>query len=86
MARVTGAVNIGTGEPHAVREVAEGLGRLAGRSELVRLGALPSRPDDPPFLVASTARLRNEVGFAPKISFEEMLADAYRWWLDRKPV
>jgi nucleoside-diphosphate-sugar epimerase len=63
--------------------VAQALGRVAGRPDLLRLGALPSRPDDPPFLVADTARLRNEVGYAPKISFEEMLADAYQWWLTR---
>jgi nucleoside-diphosphate-sugar epimerase len=83
LSKVSGAVNIGTGVPHSVREVAQALGRVAGRPDLLRLGALPSRPDDPPFLVADTARLRNEVGYAPKISFEEMLADAYQWWLTR---
>jgi len=79
--RVAGAVNIGSGEPHSVREVAEALGRLAGRAELVRLGALPTRPDDPAYLVADTARLRNEVAYAVKISFEEMVEEAYQYWL-----
>ena len=77
---VTGAVNIATGEPHSVAEVALTLGRLTGRPELVRLGALPDRLDDPPYLVADTSRLRKEVGYSPAIGFERMLVDALEWW------
>jgi nucleoside-diphosphate-sugar epimerase len=80
---VTGAVNIARGEPHTVSAVAQALGRLAGRLDLVRLGALPDRPDDPPSLVADTGRLRNEVGFAPSLDFDAMIADAFQYWRQR---
>jgi nucleoside-diphosphate-sugar epimerase len=73
---VTGPVNIGSGDGHSVAELATTLGRLAGRPELVRLGALPDRLDDPPYLVAKVDRLTQEVGFRPAIDFETMLADA----------
>ena len=77
---VTGPVNIATGEPHSVAEVALTLGRLTGRPDLVRLGALPDRPDDPLYLVADTTRLSRDVGFRRAIRFNVMLADALEWW------
>jgi nucleoside-diphosphate-sugar epimerase len=63
-----------------VAEVAETLGRLAGRPELVRLGALPAREGDPPMLVADVTRLSREIGFHPVHSFEDSLAHCLDWW------
>jgi nucleoside-diphosphate-sugar epimerase len=80
---VTGAVNIASGEPHSVADVALTLGHLTGRADLVRLGALPDRPDDPPYLVADTTRLTRDGGFRPAIRFDVMLADALEWWRQR---
>ena len=77
---VNGPVNIASGEAHSVGEVALTLGRLAGRLDLVRLGALPMRPDDPPFLVADTTRLSQELKFRPRIGFEPMLTQALERW------
>jgi nucleoside-diphosphate-sugar epimerase len=72
---VEGAVNIGSGEAVSVRRLVEDLARLAGRSDLPRLGALPTRPDDPPLVVADVTRLRDEVGWRPRFSLAEGLAD-----------
>ena len=69
-----GAVNIGSGEGVAVREVVETLGRLAGRPELIELGAVPRPEGDPPEIVADTSRLRDEVGWAPEVALEAGLA------------
>lgn len=77
---VEGPVNVASGEPHSIRDVALTLGRLSRRPQLLRFGALPDRPDDPPHLVADIARLRREVGFRPEIGFEAMLADALARW------
>lgn len=77
---VEGSVNIASGEPIALRNVIERLGKLTGRSELLNLGALPMRPNEPPRLVADTTRLRQEVGFTPRISLEQGLQDAIDWW------
>ena len=72
---VCGVVNIASGEPRAVSEVALAIGEILGRPDLIKLGALPSRPDDPPRLVADIYRLRNEVGFIPQKEFKDRLTD-----------
>ncbi|HEY2141462.1 MAG TPA: NAD(P)-dependent oxidoreductase [Solirubrobacteraceae bacterium] len=81
--RVVGPVNIASGEAVAVAETVERLARLVGRPELVRLGAVPDRPGDPPLLVADVARLNDEVGFRPRWTMSDGLADAVRWWQER---
>ena len=70
---VTGAVNVASGEPVTVREVVDTLAAAAGRPDLPRPGALPDREGDPPRLVADVSRLRDEVGFAPRIGLPEGL-------------
>jgi len=64
-AEATGAVNLGSGRPTAVREIIEEIARIVGLPELVAFGALPLAPDEPPLLVADVRRLRDEVGFTP---------------------
>lgn len=59
---VEGPVNVASGEPVPIGTVAAILGELAGRPDLVRVGALPARAGDPPRLVADVARLRAGVG------------------------
>jgi nucleoside-diphosphate-sugar epimerase len=61
--RVAGAVNIGSGEGRAIADVVRFLGEAAGRPDLIRLGALPERPNEVPRMVADVTRLRREVGF-----------------------
>ncbi|QYU71099.1 ATP-binding cassette domain-containing protein [Leptolyngbya sp. 15MV] len=61
---VTGPVNIASGEPRAIAAIARLLGEAAGRPDLIRLGALPDRPNEVPFMVADITRLRDMVGFA----------------------
>jgi nucleoside-diphosphate-sugar epimerase len=76
---VTGAVNVASGEPVRIRELVERLAAAAGRSDLPRLGALPDREGDPQRLVADISRLRNEVGFAPRIGLPEGLEQMLEW-------
>jgi nucleoside-diphosphate-sugar epimerase len=61
--RVTGAVNVASGEGRAIADVARILGRAAGREALLRFGALPDRPGEVPVMVADVGRLRQDVGF-----------------------
>lgn len=75
----TGAVNVASGAPVAVREVVETLAQLVGRPDLPRPGALPEREGDPPCLVADVARLRDEVGFTPRIGLRDGLAGTLDW-------
>lgn len=80
---VEGPVNVASGVAVTVAEVAELLGDIVGRAELVRLGALEARAGDPPRLVADTTRLNTEVGFRPRYDLRAGLADAVAWWQQR---
>jgi nucleoside-diphosphate-sugar epimerase len=79
---VAGDVNVGSGEGTAVAEVARTVARLAGREELLGIGALPDGGDETR-VVASTERLRDEVGFVSSFTLEEGLRDAVEWWRQR---
>jgi nucleoside-diphosphate-sugar epimerase len=76
----TGPVNIGTGQAPSVAEIALALGEIAGRPDLVHIGARPDRPGEPPRIVADMARLTLEVGFTPTIPLRAGLKDAFNWW------
>jgi nucleoside-diphosphate-sugar epimerase len=75
LSQVIGPVNIGTGRPTSVRQIAELLGRIVGRPDLIEIGALPDRAGEPHYLVARINRLVDEVGFRPHRQIEETLTD-----------
>jgi nucleoside-diphosphate-sugar epimerase len=81
--QVRGGVNIGTGQPIALSSVVTEIGKQLGRPDLLRLGALPSRPDDPLFLVPDTRKLNFEVGFKPRYDLAGGIAEAIAFWRDR---
>jgi nucleoside-diphosphate-sugar epimerase len=80
---VHGAVNVGTGTGVTVRELVETIGSLTGRPELIALGAVPTRVDEPRSLVADVGRLRDEVGFRPRTSLRDGLEGTIAWWRAR---
>jgi nucleoside-diphosphate-sugar epimerase len=80
---VTGPVNIAAGKSVRISEIVGLLGWLAGRPDLILLGALPERPGEPEALVADTRRLRDEVGWRPRVSLEEGLRETLEWWQTR---
>jgi nucleoside-diphosphate-sugar epimerase len=77
---VVGAVNVGSSHPVSVASIAERLGDLLGRRELLRFGVRDAASDDPPFLVAGTDRLWNEVGWRPLYDLDSGLAHTLNWW------
>ncbi len=72
-APVIGAVNVGTGEGLAVRDVVESVAREVGRTDLLRVGALPDRDGEPPRIVADARRLR-ATGWIPQVPIDEAVA------------
>jgi nucleoside-diphosphate-sugar epimerase len=78
--RVLGEVNLATGIGVPVGEVVDRIAQLVGRPELVHRGALPDRPWEPPVLVADVGRLRDQVGYRPRFTLAEGLAETTRWW------
>jgi nucleoside-diphosphate-sugar epimerase len=77
---LSGPVNIGSGEPVAVRDVIAHVARACGRPDLVRLGERPTPAGEPPLLVADMARLRDELGWRPRIDLASGLSACANWW------
>jgi nucleoside-diphosphate-sugar epimerase len=80
---IRGAVNVGSGEPVTVREIVETLSRLAGRDDLISLGARPYPDDEPMVVYANTDRLRGNVGWRASYTLAAGLAATVAWWRGR---
>jgi nucleoside-diphosphate-sugar epimerase len=79
---VKGPVNVGSGEPLELKDLIALTAEIAGRPDLVRLGAVTPPPDDPPVLVADVGRLREEVGWQPSVPLREGLERTVECWRD----
>ncbi|MCR4418640.1 MAG: UDP-glucose 4-epimerase GalE [Clostridia bacterium] len=70
--------NLGSGRGFSVREVIEAARRVTGRDFPVVEG--PRRPGDPAVLVASSRRIRQEVGWSPRHGdLEAIIRTAWAW-------
>ncbi|MBT5107646.1 MAG: NAD-dependent epimerase/dehydratase family protein [Rhodospirillaceae bacterium] len=82
----SGAVNIASGNPVAIRDVVNQIARKIGRPDLVKLGAIPTASNDPPRLLASNDILSDTIGFQPKYDLDTGLNETIDWWrLDAFP-
>jgi len=79
---VQGPVNIASGQPLAVRDLVLRIGGKLGRTDLLRLGARPGQPGEPPILAADVRRLFEEVGWQPSTNLDAGLDLTIRWWRD----
>jgi nucleoside-diphosphate-sugar epimerase len=68
-----GIYNIGSGVPVTMRRLMQTAGEIVGRADLIRFGAYPDRPQDPPFICADARKLR-ALGWTPRYTLEEGLA------------
>jgi nucleoside-diphosphate-sugar epimerase len=75
-----GAVNVASGRGVAVRDLVAMVAHATGGEDLVRYGAMPARPDDPPYLVADAGRLEREAGWRAREPLEDGVARAVAWW------
>ncbi len=72
------AYNLGTGKGHSVREVIRACEEVSGRKVAVQEG--PRRPGDPPELVASPAKAKQELGWQPDYcELPAIVETAWRW-------
>jgi nucleoside-diphosphate-sugar epimerase len=75
-----GDVNVASGSMVALAELAERVAQAVGRPELLRRGPRTVAADEPRRLAADVRRLRDEVGWSPRVELEQGLADAVAWW------
>ena len=70
--------NLGSSHGHSVQEVIASVARVGGRA--VPHSMAPRRPGDPAMLVASSALIRAEAGWAPQITdLDAIVETAWRW-------
>lgn len=77
---VAGPVNLASGTPVRIQELAEAFASAADRPDLLRFGELPASRGEPAELSADVTRLRNEVGWTPPATLEQRAADTIAWW------
>jgi nucleoside-diphosphate-sugar epimerase len=80
---VEGAINIASGEESSIGELVQRAAALVGREELVELGAIEARADEPPLIVADVGRARDELGWSPRHELDEALEQTIDWWRAR---
>jgi nucleoside-diphosphate-sugar epimerase len=77
--RITGAVNIGSGAPVTVRDIALKIGHLLDRIDLIKLGALPYSANEPMHIVADNTKL-SSIGWSPRFNLDDGLRQTVEWW------
>jgi len=78
------AYNLGCGgEGYTVLEVVQAVRRVTGRPLAVDVG--PRRPGDPATLVASSARIRRELGWTPRFENLDAIVGSAWAWMERNP-
>ena len=81
---VRGAVNVGSGERASIGELVGLVGAVAGDAGLVRLGELSARAEEPMELLADVGRLRDEVGWVPRLTLAEGVERTVQWWREQR--
>ena len=80
-----GCVNIGSGLPVSLRQLASTIQSLVGRSaNLIEFGRLPRRDNEPTVLLADTRRISREIGWVPHWDLNAGLFHTIQWWKDQE--
>lgn len=70
--------NLGNGNGYSVREVIDTARAVTGADIPAKVG--PRRPGDPATLIASSEKVRNELGWSPEYgALEDIIATAWEW-------
>ena len=76
--------NLGCGgDGYSVRDVIETARRVTGKEIPVRVG--PRRPGDPAVLIASSDRIKRELGWAPQFQDLELIVQSAWNWMQTHP-
>jgi UDP-glucose 4-epimerase len=73
----SGALNVGTGTGHSVREVIEMAKEVTGRT--IKVVETGRRSGDPAILVADPSLAKQKLGWQPHHALRDMLESAWKW-------
>jgi UDP-glucose 4-epimerase len=74
----SGFYNLGTGGGSSVREVIDCCRKITSRK--IDIVEKPRRPGDPPRLIASSEKIKRELGWQPQFqSLDAIIASAWKW-------
>jgi UDP-glucose 4-epimerase len=77
-AEKSGLYNLGTGGGSSVREVIDCCRKITGRK--IDVVEKPRRPGDPPRLIASSDKIKRELGWRPQFqSLDAIVESAWKW-------
>lgn len=77
---VIGPVNIGMGEATRIVDLARRLARQSGDEDLLAVGAIEARPDEPEEILADVSVLRDSVGWRPPYGHDSGIAMTVDYW------
>ena len=70
--------NLGTGGGASVRDVIDSCRKITGRN--IDIAEKPRRPGDPPRLIASSEKIKRELGWQPQFqSLDAIIESAWKW-------
>lgn len=69
--------NVGIGKGYSNNEIVKEVEKVSGLKVNVKYG--PRRAGDPAILTASIDKIKNELGWTPKYSLEDIIKSAYLW-------
>ncbi|MDR7039971.1 dTDP-L-rhamnose 4-epimerase [Methylobacterium sp. BE186] len=78
--------NVGSGEDRSVREVAQLLAQAMGREDIAPEVTGQARAGDIRHCIADIAKIRRELGYAPRRDFAEGLAELAAWVAEQEAV
>jgi len=84
MSNVNGPVNIASGKPIALKNIILSIADKIGKHDLVKLGALPQKENEPAVLFGDTKRLFDEVIWQPQYDIDKGIRETIDWWKQRK--
>ncbi|MBC8103830.1 MAG: NAD(P)-dependent oxidoreductase [Cytophagales bacterium] len=77
---ICGPVNIGSGIPVVVKDLIIRIGQIMDREDLLQIGQLHYRGDEPMFVCADNQILRTGTQWIPRFDLFEGLEQTIRWW------
>ena len=75
--------NLGNGRPTSVKDVVDAVARVVGREVPFTMG--PRRPGDPGVLFASSARIKQELGWRPQFEDIDTIVRTAWAWREARP-